>query len=259
MDEDFAAELDSHLRRSALQEGQDAGLHAKIIFDLRIGAVFHGAGERGDKAVSDKDPEERTDQGAADQVAKDSRGLGDGAHGVNNAENGGDDPQRGQAVRHRLDGMGGVSAFNNCRFKLLIHQGFDFMRLFGAEGDQAQVVAQERNGMVVFVETRKFFEEVAFVRFFNMPFQRQPAFGTRRLENGEEHAEQFNVLCLAVFIGFINHLDVGEGLLNGVLIIGHQKGHAGGTEDDDELERLPEDVQVPAVERITAEGAKQNP
>ena len=126
--------------------------------------------DRGDDGVGEKNAGERAHERGADQPAERLRRLVQGAHRVDDAEHGGDDAQRGKAVRDRLERVNRLVAIMGERLDLLVHQRLDFVGLGVADDDQPAVVADEREQIVVGEQPRKSLEDFRFRGIVEMPF-----------------------------------------------------------------------------------------
>src|SRR5687768_3445288 len=231
MRQEFPGEFDGDLRRGPVQERQNAHLDAAVIQNSRLAKRPQSPGGWADHAIGDEHAEERPHQSATDHLAENLRRFGNGAHGLDDAQNGGDDPEGGNPVSHGLNGMGRVHFVVRNRFNLLIHQRFYFMGIFIAKRNDSQIIAHESNGMMVGGKFRKLFEQFAFMRMFDVLFERQPALGADQFENHEEDAEKLHVGILAMGLRLDQAFQILDRVLDDVRGVGDYESPDGGADN----------------------------
>ena len=145
----LAAELHRDLRHGAVHECQqallDQGKQPQLLLAHRLDLLTYGRNDR----VREKNARERADQRRADQAAERLRRLVERAHRVDDAENGGDDAERRQAVGDRLKRVHRLVPVVRERLDFLVHQRLDFVRARVADDDQATIVADEGHQILV--------------------------------------------------------------------------------------------------------------
>ena len=77
--------------------------------------------------------------------------------------------------------------------EILVHQRFHLVMVVGAEGEEAEIVAEEGDRVLVAEEAREFLEERAFMRLLDMLLEDERALGLGHLEDGVEQGQQFEV------------------------------------------------------------------
>ncbi len=143
-------------------------------------------------------------------------------------------------------------------FQLGVHDGFHLVGVGGAQRQESKIVAKKDQGMVVVGEARELLEQSAFVRAFHVAFQGQVALGLGQLENRIEHAQQFQVAVLVVARPLQQRSEHLGGGRQDRFRIADDEGTDTGAEDDDELERLPKNVEVTAWRGVTADDASHH-
>ena len=81
-------------------------------------------------------------------MAEDFRRLIDGAHRLHDAEHGGDDAERREAVADRDELVIGFELVMTDRLDFFVHQGFDLMGPRVAHDDQPEIIADERRQLL---------------------------------------------------------------------------------------------------------------
>jgi len=154
-------------------------------------------------------------------------------------------------VRHRL-------VLGVVRLDLLVHQRFHLVMVVGAEGEEAQVIAQEDERMPIGVEQREALEERALVRLLHVLLERERAFGLGELEDGVEQAQELEIGALVVLLALEQAKHGAAGRFDhGEAVRGHERAQ-GRARDDQELEGLEQNDEMAAVQQVAAEHAHQD-
>ena len=105
------------------------GLDAVQISGIGGVGVGQGRCDGRHEAVGEENARERTNQRGRDQVTENFRRLGDRAHGHDNAQHGGDNPESRGRVGHALPGAGDRVQFFVVFLQLNVHDRFQFVRI----------------------------------------------------------------------------------------------------------------------------------
>ena len=135
--------FEGDLRDGAVHEGEKRLLHDDIESDLLFAHDLDIGGERPDDAIREEDAGESADERRADQVAEKLGRLVEGAHRLDDAENGRDDAKSRKRLRHRGKCAIGLELVARDGLDLLVHQRLDLMGAGIADEDQAGIVANE--------------------------------------------------------------------------------------------------------------------
>ena len=138
-------------------------------------------------------PAKVPDQRRADESAQDFRRLIERAHGVDDAENRGHDAKRGQSVGDRLERMHRLVPVVRQGLDLLVHQRLDLVRSRVADDDEAAIVADERDQVLVGEQLGKIPEYLGFLRVVEMRFDFAAGLGPELPHQGVEgrqHVEE---------------------------------------------------------------------
>jgi hypothetical protein len=137
-------------------------------------------------------------------------------------------------------------------FEVGRHQLLDLVRVLGAQRDQAPVVAQELDRVMVGDEMREGTEQLAPVGILEMRLERQQAFAAGELEHREQEGQKLEIGGLRIGRAAEQHLDVPEhAQLHGGRI-GDDEGAGRRARDDQHLQRLPEHPEL-AVRQVTTQ------
>ena len=150
--------------------------------------------EGADDPVSEKHPQEGPDKRTANHLAKDFGRLVDGTHRLDDAENGGDDPKRGQAVGDRLKRVGGMERMMQAGLDLLVQHLFDLMRIVVVHRGRAHRVADQLHRLVILRDLGVFPKDRGAFRLFDMGFERD-GIAARKADQLEEQAEKIAVIA----------------------------------------------------------------
>ena len=96
--------LDRDLRQRAVHEGEQRLLDDDVETALLLAHDFDLGGQRRDQAVGQKDADEGSDQRRADEAAEQLGRLVERTHRLDDAEHGGDDAERRQALARPSSG-----------------------------------------------------------------------------------------------------------------------------------------------------------
>ena len=184
--------------------------------------------------------------------------FGDGAHGVDDAQHRGDDPEGGNAVGDDLDGIGDSAVLPVMGFEFLVDEVAQLVGVVGAQGHQAQIVAEEGHRVVVAIEFGKLLEERAFLGLLDMLLEGEQALGFGNLEHLEKQGQQLQIMLFAVFRPLHEMAEFLAGLTEDDLGVGGEVATGGGPEDDQEFERLPQHGDVAVVQNVTTEDAEHD-
>ncbi len=167
-------------------------------------------------------------------------------------------PSAGKGFTHAADGSRNGVIFVVVGFQFLVHDRLDLMRGAGAEREQAEVVAQELDRMMVGRKHREFGEQRAFVGFFDVRFEGEVALALGQAENRVEDAQKLKVVRLIVF-GALEDLAAGAGRAADHLFrVTDDELADGRTTDDQEFKRLPQHVHMAARSHIAGNDATEN-
>jgi hypothetical protein len=149
-EQQFAGELDRHLRRIAADARHQRHLHHLEGLAFLVGARLHRGGDRADETVGHQDAEE----GARERGAHLHADLGvaralDGGHGVHDAEHGRHDAEAGQRIGHLLHRMRRLRGLLVVGLKLVVEQALELVGVEVAAHHQAQAVGDELEHVVV--------------------------------------------------------------------------------------------------------------
>jgi hypothetical protein len=167
-------------------------------------------------------------------------------------------PSAGMPVCHGLDRVGNLRALAVVGLDLLVDQRFHLVRVVGAEHHHAQVVAHERPGVMVLVEDREGPEEIALLRILDVRLEGEHPLGLGDLEDRVHQAEKLEVTVLGVARSLHHLAERRAGLGEHRFRVADDERADGGADDDQDLERLPEDEEVPAVGDIAAKHGQDN-
>ncbi len=156
------------------------------------------AAHRREECVRHQYPKERSYQRGADEFTQNFRRLGDGAHGHDHPEYGGDDTQRRHRIGEVDDGMRHVVCFLVMHLEFTIHQLFQRIILFHAHGHNAQMVAEKMQRMMAFQKLWIFAKQRAGFGVFDVGFNFQHAFGAHQLKGFIHQGQQLDVIFLFV-------------------------------------------------------------
>ena len=139
-----------------------------------------------------------------------------------------------------------------------IHQGFHLVRLVRSQCHQADIVTQECDRGFAVVEFRKLLKQVTFLGIFDMLLQRQHALHLHEFEHRVEKREQFEKAFFVVARSLQqSHRRLDRGFYNS-LGIGDDEGTDGGTDNDDEFDRLNQNLDMAAHHYEAANDAYDN-
>ena len=211
-----------------------------------------------EEAVGDEDAEEGADERAADQMPQHLRRLGDRPHRLDHAEHGGDDAERRRSVGERLHGRNDALLLLVVRLQFLVHESVDLVDVVRAHRQHAHVIADELDRVMVRCKGREGVEQGRLARIFDVRLDRHHALLLRKLVQGKLHRQQFDIAFLLVLGALHERAEHGGHGLEHRPGVADDEGADRRTEDDDELERLPEDLEVATHGRVAAEDADED-
>lgn len=130
--------------------------------------AFECLGDGGDDAVGGENAAERPDQGAADQMAQHLRRFGDRPHGVDDAQDGGNDPEGGQRIGGVADRAGDQAMVVFMGFDLEVHDRLELMGIVRSQGQQTEIITNEFDKMVVAGNEAVILKNRTFLRLLDM-------------------------------------------------------------------------------------------
>ena len=145
-------------------------------------------------------------------------------------------PRAGECVGHGLDGVAAVQFLVQDFLELAAHEIFDLVGIVGIHAHHAQIVADQRSGVVVVEDFGKMLEGRTFLGFFDVGFERHGAALVGEAGEKEEQRKQFGVVGFFVFLAFEDHAEAGEGMFHAGHGVGHHEGADGGTQDGEQFE-----------------------
>jgi hypothetical protein len=122
----------------------------------------------------------------------------------------------------------------------------------GLLGQDAQVIAQKLDRVMVAVEFREVGEQRRLGRPLDVTFEREVALGLGQLEHREQHAQQLLVGGLVVFRALEQLAHGLQRAHQHLFRVGDDERPEGAAENDHEFDRLPQQRQV-AVDRVAPE------
>jgi hypothetical protein len=108
---------------------------------------------------------------------------------VNDAKHRRDDAEGRQAVGDRVQRVNGLEPVVGDGLNLFVHQGFDLVRLGVADDDEAAIVADEGDEILVGQQTGKGFEDFRFLRVLEVVFNLAARFAFQLPHQRMEGAE----------------------------------------------------------------------
>ncbi|CAD5267038.1 hypothetical protein BOS5A_80090 [Bosea sp. EC-HK365B] len=254
----LASKFDRHHRRLAADMGEETRLERQEVFGFRLEGALERRRHRREEAVGDEDAEEGADERAADQMSQHLRRLLDRPHRLDHAEHGGDDAERRCSVGDRLHGRNETLLLLVVRLQFLVHERVDLVGVVGAQRQHAHVVADELDCMMVRGKCREGIEQRRLFRIFNVLLDGEHALLLHELVQRILHPQQFDIAFLRVLGALHDRAEHGGHGLEDRRGIADDEGTDRCAEDDDELERLPEDLEVATHGRVTAEDADED-
>ncbi len=128
--------------------------------------------------------------------------------------------------------------------------------IVGAEGEEAEVIAEKDEGVLVLEEQREALKERALVRFLDMLLER--ALGLGELEDGIERAQELELGALVLLLALEQSQYGAEARLDhGQAARGHERTQRRAS-NDHELKGLEQHDEVAAVQQIAAEHSNQD-
>ena len=239
--------------------GQQTRADAAEIFDVFIDRRLQRRRDRADDAIADENPEHCSRQGRRDGRADHFDRLGDQGHGVDNAENGRDDPDGRRGVADPLQRVLHVHFFFDLGVEFFVDQRFDLVRIIGPEGQKPQIIAKEGQRRPVRRKVRKLREQVRIIRMLDMALQRQHAFGLGELEGLILEREQLKVVFFMVFPAAHGPQDRRDRHFDRVGVVPDQIGAGHDPKDNHQFRRVDEGLKYEdAVDRQGREDSDED-
>ncbi len=253
----LAAVLQRHLRHGAVHEGEQRLLDDHVEAQLLLAHDLDLGGDRRDDRVGEEDAGEGADQRRADQMAQHLRRLVERAHGLDDAEHRGDDAERRERLGDRHHRVIGLQLVVLDGLDLLVHQRLDLVRAGIADDDEAAVVADERQQLLVLGDARKPLEDRRLAGIVEVALDLVARLAAQIAHEGEQHAQHVQVVAG-------RGGGVGQGLddadaavLDRLHRVGDDERAERRAADDDVLPRLPDHADVAAHGHEAAEQAAE--
>jgi hypothetical protein len=219
---------------------------------------FNIDSQRVHEAVGDENAQKGSHQGGGDLLTDLFNGTGDGSHGDDNAQNGGDNAEAGH-------GIGGLCQHADGALVFIFHgREFDFQKdlevvgFYFAIDDRTQRVAEEFHGVFVLLKGRILGKNAAGVGLGHMLLQRNHSAASAQHEQFIQRFEQIVVSGPSMRGSFESAqtlLDKSD--QHGARRHDHQ-GTEGGAENDDEFGDVNERLCIAARHYKAAHYRSQN-
>ncbi|MBB4660306.1 hypothetical protein GGQ59_002856 [Parvularcula dongshanensis] len=148
------ADLDADGRGVGVQRRDehlaDEAVEVVLLFPQRL----HAGSEGADHAVGEKDAQERPNERAADHLPQDFRRLVDRGHGLDDAEDGGDDAQGGKRIGDVGEGVRAVKAVLSPLAQLLFEHLLDLIGVVEVHDHRPDRVADHVGRVVILLDLR---------------------------------------------------------------------------------------------------------
>ena len=177
---------------------------------------------------------------------------------MHHAHHGGHDAEGRHSVAHLGDDAGRLFGFVVVGVDFLIHQRFDLERIQVAAHHQAQVIADEIQRVVICLDSGVIGEQRAFVRGFDVGFDRHHPFAA---DLGQHHVQQrhhFHIEGLGVLRTLEQARQRFDGGVDGLLVVTDHEGANAGAEDDQQFGRLEQGPEVSSGQHVAAEHRREN-
>lgn len=173
-----AGEFDGHDRGHPVTESRDGLGDADVILEFDGVIMGDAAGQGIDEAVGAENAEESSGEGGGDFFSDGFWAFGDGGHGIDDSEDGGDDADAWEGVADQLENMNGALSFRFFGGDFLVEEVADLFG-FDASVDQwFETIAEEFAAFVVSKERGIFLEEGTFGGISDMIFEGDEAVAT---------------------------------------------------------------------------------
>ena len=216
------------------------------------------AGQRRDKAVRQQDADKSPDQRLRDQHAQLGRRQAHRGHGMHHAHHGGHDAEGGHGVGQLRDGLDRHFRVFVMGFHLVVHQVFDLVGIHIARHHQAQIVGNKFQQVLVAEGVGILGEHRAAVGIVDIVLDRHQAFLADLAQHVVHQAHQFQIARLGVLRGMKQGGHGGKRGADGLGVIADKKSPQRRAADHQQLQRLEQRRQMPALQGKAAKDGKQH-
>jgi len=208
----------------------------------------------GDETVSAENAEKGSGKGRRHLGSHFLRPVGNGGHGIDDPEHGGDDADAGQGVSHEIENFQRAVPLVLHRLDFGVEQRFEAVRLDFAVDHRPEGIDHEGHALWVGGEGRIFFKDGAVLGVGDVVVEGDEAVPAAGHEHFVEQLEEIDNLFPLQPLGSkgINH--GADDLLDDHVWAGDQKDTEGNTTDDDELGKMKQHHGVAAREHKAPEG-----